>query len=300
MSSRTLRGYNRRRQNLRNGLLFVSPFLIGFSVFVAYPVFSSLYYSFTRYNVVTEPKFIGLRNYATLFLSDDVFWTALWNTLYMVGMGVVFITAATIGIAVILNNAKGRGMSIFRVIFFIPTLVPLVILCILWIWMLQPQTGLINSILAYVGIRGPGWLADPVLAKPAFLMMYLWTSGATVVIYLAALQDIPISLYENAALDGAGFFRRTFQITIPLISPVIVFNVIVYIIRAFQSFAEPLIITSGGPDQATLFYSLYLYENAFQYFKMGLASAMAWILFLIAILLTALLMGLQRRFGHQQ
>jgi multiple sugar transport system permease protein len=294
------KGYNRRRQNLRNGLLFVSPFLFGFSLFVAYPIFSSLYYSFTRYNVVTPPKFIGLQNYATLFLSDNVFWTSLWNTLYMVGVGMIIITAATIAIAIILNNAKGRGMSVFRVIFFIPTLVPLVILCILWIWMLQPQTGLINSILAYVGIRGPGWLADPMLAKPAFLMMYLWTSGGTVVIYLAALQDIPTSLYENAALDGAGFFRRTFQITVPLLSPVIVFNVIMYVVRAFQSFAEPLIITSGGPDRSTLFYSLYLYENAFQYFKMGLASAMAWILFAIAMLLTALLMGMQKRFGHQQ
>jgi multiple sugar transport system permease protein len=166
--------------------------------------------------------------------------------------------------------------------------------------MLQPQTGLINTFLSYVGIKGPGWLADPRLAKPAFIMMFLWTSGGTVIIYLAGLQDIPTSLYEVASIDGASFFQRTFRITIPLMSPVILFNVITYIIGIFQSFAESFIITSGGPNQSTLFYSLYLYQNAFQYFKMGLASAMGWILLIIALVLIWILLGAERRFGYRQ
>jgi len=274
--------------------------MFGFLVFTAYPIFSSLYYSLTRYNVVDPPKFIGLGNFIDLVTTDMVFRTSLLNTLYMVIVGTIVITICTLALALILSNKRIKGLSVFRIIFFIPTLVPLVILCILWIWMLQPQTGLINTFLSYLHIKGPGWLADPVLAKPAFIMIFLWISGGAVVIYLAALQDIPQSLYEVAAIDGANFIHRTFRITIPMISPVILFNVITYVIGIFQSFAESFIITSGGPNQSTLFYSLYLYQNAFQYFKMGLASAMAWILLIIALFLIAMLLGLERRFGYRQ
>lgn len=288
------------RKNLRNGLLFISPWIIGFLMFVAYPIFSSLYYSLTQYNVIDPPKFRGLRNYVELITADKVFATSLLNTIYMVVFGTIIITGATLAIAIVLNNTQIRGLSIFRIIFFIPTLIPLVILCILWVWMLQPQTGLINTFLSYVGIKGPGWLADPRLAKPAFIMMFLWTSGGTVIIYLAGLQDIPQSLYEVASIDGANFFQRTLRITIPLMSPVILFNVITYIIGIFQSFAESFIITSGGPNQSTLFYSLYLYQNAFQYFKMGLASAMGWILLIIALVLIWILLGAEKRFGYRQ
>ncbi len=287
-------------RNVRNGLLFISPWIVGFLVFTAYPIASSLYYSLTQYNVVDPPKFRGLGNYIELLTTDTVFRTALLNTLYMVFFGTIVITVATLAIAIVLSNRRIRGLGFFRVIFFIPTLVPLVILCILWVWMLQPQTGIINTILGYVGIKGPGWLADPNLARPAFIMMFLWTSGGAVIIYLAGLQDIPQSLYEVASIDGANFFHRTFRITIPMISPVILFNVITYVIGIFQSFAESYIITSGGPNQATLFYSLYLYQNAFQYFKMGLASAMAWILLIIALFFIAALLGLEKRFGYRQ
>jgi multiple sugar transport system permease protein len=284
----------------RVAFIFILPWILGFLFFVAYPIASSFYYSLTKYNVIDPPKWIGLGNYVTLLTQDDVFRTALFNTLYMVVVGTVVITVVTIAIAVALNNKSVRGLSFFRVIFFIPTLIPLVILCILWVWMLQPQTGLINTILGYVHIKGPGWLADPRIAKPAFIMMFLWTSGGAVIIYLAGLQDIPQSLYEVAALDGAGFFRRTRAITIPMLSPVILYNVVAYVIGIFQSFAESYIITSGGPNNSTLFYSLYLYQNAFQYFKMGLASAMAWILLVIASILIAFLLSAQRRFGYQQ
>ncbi len=288
------------QRDRRNGVLFISPWIIGFLVFTAYPIFASLYYSLTRYNVVDPPKFRGLGNYIDLIATDNVFRTSLYNTLYMVFLGTIVITVATLAIAIILSNRRIRGLSFFRVIFFLPTLVPLVILCILWVWMLQPQTGIINTFLGYLGIKGPGWLADPRLAKPAFIMMFLWTSGGAVIIYLAGLQDIPQSLYEVASIDGANFFHRTFRITIPMISPVILFNVITYVIGIFQSFAESFIITSGGPNQSTMFYSLYLYQNAFQYFKMGLASAMAWILLIIALFLIALLLGLEKRFGYRQ
>jgi len=287
-------------RNTRNGILFISPWIVGFFVFIAYPILSSFYYSLTRYNVIDAPRFIGLGNYISLILKDSEFQVALANTLYMIFFGTIVITVATIAIAIILNSRNMSGASIFRVVFFIPTLIPLVILCILWVWMLQPQTGLINTVLSYVGIKGPGWLADPKLAKPAFIMMFLWTSGGAVIIYLAGLQDIPVSLYEVASLDGAGFFRRTFFITIPLLSPVILFNVVTYVIGIFQSFAESYIITSGGPNNSTLFYSLYLYQNAFQYFKMGLACAMGWILLIIAAGLIAFLLRMQRRFGYQQ
>jgi multiple sugar transport system permease protein len=287
-------------RNTRNGILFISPWIVGFFVFIAYPIASSFYYSLTRYNVIDAPRFIGFGNYITLILRDNYFQTALANTLYMIFVGTIVITVFTIAVAIILNTGSVRGVSFFRVVFFIPTLIPLVILCILWVWMLQPQTGIINTVLSYVGIRGPGWLADPRLAKPAFIMMFLWTSGGAVIIYLAGLQDIPVSLYEVASLDGAGFFRRTFSITIPLLSPVILFNVVTYVIGIFQSFAESFIITSGGPNNSTLFYSLYLYQNAFQYFKMGLACAMAWILLLIAAGLIAFLLSMQKRFGYQQ
>ncbi len=288
------------RRNQINGLLFVSPWIVGFLVFITYPVLASLYYSLTKYDVIHPPEFRGLGNYLDLILRDDVFRIALLNTLYMIVVGTVVITVVTITIAIVLNNRQIRGLSVFRVVFFIPTLVPLVILCIVWIWILQPQTGLLNTCLSYVGIRGPGWLADPRLAKPAFIMMFLWTSGGAVIIYLAGLQDIPETLYEVASIDGAGFLRRTFTITVPLLSPVILFNVVTYVIGIFQSFAESFIITSGGPDRSTLFYSLYLYQNAFQYFKMGLASAMAWILLIIAALFIAILLGLERRFGYRQ
>ena len=284
----------------RNGLLFISPWIVGFLVFTAYPIFSSLFYSLTRYNVVDPPKFIGLGNYIDLVTTDLVFRTSLLNTLYMVVVGTFVITLCTLALALILSNKRIKGLSVFRIIFFVPTLVPLVILCILWIWMLQPQTGLINTFLSYLHVKGPGWLADPYLAKPAFIMIFLWISGGAVIIYLAALQDIPQSLYEVAAIDGANFMHRTFRITIPMISPVILFNVITYVIGIFQSFAESFIITSGGPNQSTLFYSLYLYQNAFQYFKMGLASAMAWILLIIALFLIAMLLGLEKRFGYRQ
>jgi multiple sugar transport system permease protein len=182
----------------------------------------------------------------------------------------------------------------------LPTLVPFVILSILWIWVLQPDSGVVNTILRYFGISGPGWFSSPTWAKPAFILMGLWGAGGSIIIYLAGLQGIPESLYEAASLDGASSLQKVFRITIPLLKPVILFNVITGIIGTFQSFAESFIITNGGPDGSTMFYSLYLYQNAFQYSKMGYASAMAWILLIIALAFTLILFRLSSRSEDQE
>ena len=198
-----------------------------------------------------------------------------------------------------LNNKLIKGMSFFRIVFFIPTLVPFVVLSILWIWILQPDSGVVNSILGTLGIEGPGWFASPKWSKPAFILMGIWMSGNMILIYLAGLSDIPQSLYEAASIDGANSIQKVFHITLPMLRPAILFNVITGIIGVFQSFAEAFIITNGGPDGSTTFYSLYLYQNAFQYFRSGYASAMAWILLIIALSFTIVFFQLSKRWGME-
>lgn len=279
-----------------HGLLFVSPWIVGFLMFTLYPICSSLYYSLCEYQVIKEPVFIGLENYRMLF-QDKTFLKALSNTLYMIILGVPITTLAAVTVSIILNNKKLKHTGPFRVIFFIPTLVPTVVACLLWIWVMQPETGIINRLLGYIGITGPGWLSSMFWSKPAFILLMIWTCGNAIIIYLAGLQDIPDSLYESAALDGAGFFRQTVSVTIPLLRSTLLYNVVTLIIGVFQWFAEPYIMTNGGPDNQTMFYSLYLYQNAFSYFKMGYASAMAWILLLIALTIILVLFKVFR-FGE--
>lgn len=291
-------GVQMHRRDLRNGLLFISPWIVGFLAFTAYPVMSSLYYSFTQYNMISPPQFVGLANYVSLF-QDQNFLIALWDTGYMIVIGLSFITVATISLAILLNSGKIRGTGVVRTLIFIPQLVPVVVLSVLWIWILQPDEGVLNAILGWFGIHGPGWLSNPYWAKPAFILMALWGSGNVVLIYLAGLQDISPSLYEAASLDGASAFRRVLHITLPLLRPVILFNVITGMIGMFQTFAQSFIMTDGGPANSTLFYSLYLYQNAFAYFKMGYASAMAWILLLIVLGLTVLILLFTRQFGSE-
>lgn len=271
-----------KKREMVYGLLFISPWLIGFLIFTLYPIISSLYYSLYDYKVISAPQFIGMENYAALF-GDTVFVKALKNTAYMVCFGVPITTFIAVGVSVMMNNKSLKHTGIFRVLFFIPTLVPTVVACLLWIWVMQPETGIINRMLGYIGITGPGWLSSPRWSKPAFILMMIWTCGNAIIIYLAGLQDIPESLYESASIDGASFLRQTISITIPLLRSTILYNVVTLIIGVFQWFAEPYIITLGGPDNSTMFYALYLYQNAFTYFKMGYASAQAWILLVIAL-----------------
>jgi multiple sugar transport system permease protein len=244
---------NMTRKNLTTGLLFISPWIIGFLFFTAYPLISSFYYSLTDYDIINAPVFVGLENYKTLFTGDDMFYKVLKNTFFMIFIGLTIITICTIFISILLNNKKVKGMAFFRVIFFIPTLVPFVILSILWVWVLQPDSGVVNTILSWFGIEGPGWFSSPDWAKPAFILMGLWSAGGSIIIYLAGLQGIPDSLYEAASIDGANSLQKTFFITLPMLLPVIVFNVITGIIGTFQSFAESFIITQGGPDGSTMF-----------------------------------------------
>jgi multiple sugar transport system permease protein len=293
------KGLNISKRDFRNAMLFISLWIIGVVVFKLYPILISFYYSLTDYSVVNPPVFVGMDNYNALF-KDALFYKSLTNTLYMVFIGTFFTTIIAISLAIMLNNRKIKGLSFLRVVFFIPTLVPVVIVSILWIWILQPDNGIINVILAQFGITGPGWLASPVWAKPSFILMMIWGSGTSIIIYLAGLQEIPDSLYESASIDGAGFFRRTISITLPILSPVILFNVVISVIHVFQWFAEPLIMTAGGPDNATLFYSLNLYRSAFQYFKMGYASAMAWVLLIIAMAIILMLFKLNKRYGYSE
>lgn len=279
-----------RRREARNGFLFVLPWIIGFLIFTLYPIAMSLYYSLCNYNVIKDPVFIGLANYKNL-LNDNVFQRAVGNTVYMILVGVPVTTIAAVGVSVMLNNKalNSAYTGVIRVLFFMPTLVPTVVACLLWIWVMQPETGVLNIVLGYLGIEGPGWLSSPTWAKPAFVLMMIWTCGNAIIIYLAGLQDIPDTLYEAAELDGASFLQKTFRITIPLLKPTILYNVVTLIIGVLQWFAEPYIITSGGPDNSTMFYSLYLYNNAFSYFKMGYASAQAWIMLLFALAIILLL-----------
>ncbi len=272
---------NLERSETRKGWLFISPWIIGFLAFTVYPICSSLYYSLCEYKVISDPIWIGIENYINLF-KDKVFLTAMGNTLYMILLGIPLTTCITLVMSIILNNKNLKFTSGFRVVFFIPTLVPTVIACLLWVWMMQPS-GIINTLLGYIGIQGPSWLANPAWTKPAFILMMIWTCGNTLIIYLAGLQDIPSSLYESASIDGASRLRQVFNITIPLLRPTLLYNIVTSVISVFQWFAEPFIITGGGPNNSTMLYSLYLYKNAFSYFKMGYASAMAWILLIISL-----------------
>lgn len=274
------------KKRAKYAYLFISPWLIGLLLFYAYPLFGSIYYSFTNYNVVSTSSWIGLQNYVDLF-NDPLFWTGIRNTLFYAIFEVPLSVMLGVLLALLLNMPiKGRG--IFRTVFFLPTLVPVIAISIVWEWLLNPQFGLINSWLAILGISGPGWLGDPSWSKPSLIIMSLWGIGNAMIIYLAGLQDISKEFYEAADIDGASSIKKAMHITFPLLTPVIFFNMVMGIINALQVFTLPYAITygTGKPADSLLFYSMYLYNNAFLYMKMGYASAMAWIMFIIIITVT--------------
>jgi multiple sugar transport system permease protein len=275
------------RRNLLHGLIFVAPWIIGFTLFTAYPILASLYYSFTDHDVLTTPDFVGLANYRDLLLVDHLFFTAVRNTLYFALFSIPLTIVLSIAIALLLN-LNVRGMSLYRTVFFLPSIVPQVASALLWAWILNPQFGLANALLKRVGLPQLGWLSDPAWSKPSLILMGLWAIGGTMVIYLAALQDIPRDLYEAADIDGARAWSKTWAITLPLITPTIFFNLVLGTIGTFQAFTQIYVLTqgNGGPLDSTLVYGLLLYRNAFTYLKMGYASAMAWLLFAFVTLLT--------------
>jgi multiple sugar transport system permease protein len=273
------------RQRRLTGLLFISPWLAGFLVFTLYPVASSCYYSFCDYDVLSGPVWVGTLNFREM-AGDAVFWQALGNTAVFAAFALPLGLALSLLIAVLLN-AGIRGQGAYRLLYFLPSLVPLVATAMIWLWIFNGHFGLLNHALGRIGISGPDWLADPHWTKPALILTVLWGVGNAVVIYLAALQDVPRQLYESAQIDGAGALRQLWHITLPMISPVIYFNLVMGIIGSLQVFAQPYIMMrNGGPGRSALFYAVYLFENAFRYHRMGYACAMAWILFLLIVGLT--------------
>lgn len=295
---RAARWTRREQRSLLTGLLFISPWIVGFLAFQLYPFLASLYYSFTFYPILDAPRFIGLENYRNL-LSDPRFRTALGNSAYFALFAVPLGTLVSVLLAMLLNT-KTRGISIFRTIFFLPSITPVVATAIVWLWMFNPRAGIVNYVLALIGIRGPGWLGSPEWAKPALIIISIWGVGNAVLIYLAALQDVPRELTEAAQIDGANRLQQLWSITIPMISPVILFNVVTGLIGAFQYFTEVHVMTggSGRPADSTLMLSIYLWQTAFQYFKIGYASAQAWVLFLIVITFTVGLFRLSGRYVY--
>ncbi|WP_256992758.1 sugar ABC transporter permease [Paenibacillus sp. SSG-1] len=265
--------------------MFVSVWIIGFLLFTLGPMVFSFYISFTQWEVVSDPVWAGADNYRMLF-KDTMFYKSLAVTFYYTLVSVPLQVVLSFGIA-LLMNLKLRGIYLFRTIYYLPTLVQGVAQMVLFIWIFNPNVGLINSVLRFAGIHGPAWLSDPHWSMPAIILMSLWTVGGNMIIYLAGLSDIPQSLYEQAEIDGATVLRRMWHVTLPQISPILFFNAVTSMIGAFQTFTQGFLV-NGGPDNSLLFYAYYLYQNAFMWFKMGYGSALAWVLFVIILLFTLL------------
>ena len=280
-------------RSLAIGLAFISPAILGLLAFAAWPILQSAYYSFTDFNVLQRPYFIGFENYVDL-LDDRVYKIALRNTFYMVLIGLPIHLIFDFFMALLLNT-RIRGLSLYRTIFYLPSITPVVAAAIVWLWLFNGQYGFLNVFLRWIGLSPIGWLTDPTWTKPSLIFMGLWFGGNTILIYLAGLRDVPVSLIESAELDGANALQKTWNITLPMISPVIFYTLIVNVIGYFQYFTEAWVLTAtrdgaaGGPLNSILFYAMYLYQTAFQQFKMGYASAQAWILFVFVLLATIIL-----------
>ena len=287
-----------RRETLTFYLL-ISPWLVVFFVFVLGPMIASLFISFTRWDLLSPAKFIGLQNYEKMFTRDPLFWQSLKVTAIYT---VVYIPLELAGglVLALLMNQKLRFVGLFRTIYYLPSVLPGVAFVVLWMWILHPDVGLLNTLLSYVGIQGPRWLVDPRWALPALLIMSLWGLGRSMVIYLASLQGIPEHLYEAAAIDGAGAWQSFWRITLPMLTPTIFFNLVLSVISTFQTFTSAFVATDGGPLDSTLFYVLYLFRQAFQYFNMGYASALAWVLFVIILALTLLIVRSSDRWVYYE
>lgn len=266
------------------GYAFISPWIVGFVVFAAAPILASIYLSFADYDLLSPPEFVGLENYQRL-LNDPSVPKALFNTAFYAFISVPLKLAVALAMALVLNM-KLRGVTIFRGAYYLPTVVPAVTVVIVWMWIFNPNFGPVNMALGSLGISGPGWFWDELWSKPAIIIMSLWNVGTQMVVFLAGLQTVPEAMHEAASIDGAGRLRRFWHVTLPMLSPVIFFNAVVGIIGSWQVFTPAFIATEGGPRESTLFLVLHLYRHAFQNFRMGYASTLAWTLFLIVLVFT--------------
>ncbi len=269
------------------GYLFIMPFVLGFLLWFLTPTLIAVWLTFTDWNLIRAPRFVGFKNIIRLG-TDELFWQSLKvTTLYT--MASVPLGLVTALILALLINTKAKGIAFFRTIYYLPSIVPAVASAVLWAWIFNTEFGLLNAVLRVFGVSRIAWLQDPTYALWALIMMSLWGLGGAMIIYLAGLQGIPDVFYEAAEIDGAGRLRQLWNITLPLLSPVIFFNLIMSIIGTFQVFTAGFLITDGGPQNATLFYVLYLYRNGFRYLDMGYSAALAWVLFLIILVLTGLI-----------
>ncbi|MFH5821557.1 carbohydrate ABC transporter permease [Georgenia sp. AZ-5] len=289
------------RRDLRAALLFISPWIIGFLVFTAWPVLYSGYLSFTDYDVINDPSFIGLENYQRL-LEDDKIRLSLWNTFVYAAIQVPLQVVISLALALLLNQA-GRAAGFFRTAFYLPNMTPPVAVGVLMLLIFNGQDGLINEVLGWFGIDGPNWTTDQQWLKPTIIAMSLWSVGSSVIILLAALRNVPQELYDAARVDGAGFWRRTIKITVPMISGALFFVFVVNSIAAFQTFTETYTAFFGAgnttyENDAALFYVIYLFQRAFEFLEMGYASAMAWVLFVIILVITLVQLRVSKRFVY--
>ncbi len=277
-----------QRRNQIVGLLFISPWLLGFLIWTLYPLISSLYYSLTRYDLLRPPVFIGLQNFREIFTTDPIFGTVTYNTLYYVGLSAPFGVVGAFLMASLLNT-EIRGRSFWRAIFFFPAIIPAFVTAMVWQFLVNVQYGAINGTLQGLGLPIIPFIANPDFAKPTLILIHIWAQGNAIVIFLATLQDVPRSLYEAATVDGANAWNKFWNVTVPMTTPVILFNLVIGLIYGFQNFTLPWLLTQGGPNNSTELYTIFLYRNAFQYLRMGKASALAWILFVVIVIFTVLL-----------
>jgi multiple sugar transport system permease protein len=279
--------------------VFIAPWLLGFVAFTLVPVGLMFYFSLTRYSVLDVPEWVGLANFRRMLTADPLFWTALRNTAYYVGLRVPLHVGLGLALAVLVNRSL-PGMTLFRTAFYLPTVVPLVATIVVWAWLLDSQVGVLKYVLAGVGVALPNVFAHAALVKPVMVGLSLWQVGVVMMVFLAALQDVPREIQEAAAVDGATPTIRFWRITLPLLTPALYFNVVTDTINSFQVFAVALILTRGGPLDASLFYVLYIYQHAFEFFEMGYACALAVVLFLTILACTLLLVRSSRAWVHYE
>jgi multiple sugar transport system permease protein len=278
-----------RRREAIAGLLFVSPWLLSLLIFTTYPVLAAVYLSFTEYNILEPPRWVGLENYQKLFTNDPAFWLSVGNTTYYALISVPLRLILALLLALVLN-IRARGIGIYRTLFYLPALVPPVVGAIIFLVLLNPN-GLVNNLIQAVGLPGPRWLTDPAWSKPALILLSIWPLGIDSLIFLAGLKEVPESLLDAAAIDGAGPWQRFWNVTLPLITPAILFNLVMGIIYSFQVFDQAVTLggTSGDPLESTLMLMMHIYRNAFRYFAMGYASALGVVLILAILALTLLI-----------
>jgi multiple sugar transport system permease protein len=281
------------------GYMFALPWLIGLVVFIIGPILASIYLSLTAYDILSAPQFIGLQNYQHALFGDNLFWLSILRTLEY---GILTVPLGLLGslLLALLLNRRVKGISLLRTFYFLPSLTPTAALALLWIWLFDPNYGVVNQVLGFFGITGPGWFASPDWALPAVAVTSLWAfwGGSTMLIFLAGLQGVDRSLMEAADIDGAGRWTKFWNVTFPMISPTMFFNFILGMIGALQVFTVAYIATAGGPHYATWFYALYLYNQAFKYYQMGYGSAMAWLFVVVVLAFTIIQLRLSQRWVY--